>query len=124
MICPEPEGIMTQSRPVDLVHLARYTGGDRSINAEVLTLFATQSVELLAKLEAALRESDSKLWRDITHSLKGGARGIGAFPMADSAAAAEAANPAQDQSLAERALRDLKSSSHTVALFINAYLGR
>src|SRR5680860_1221609 len=32
------------SRPVDLVHLARYTLGERSLEREVLELFCTQSV--------------------------------------------------------------------------------
>ncbi len=115
---------MSSQRPVDLVHLSRYTGGDRSLNAEVLTLFATQSAELLDKLGAALTQSDAKTWRDITHSLKGGARGIGAFPMADMAAEAEETNPAEDQSGATLALHNLKSRAQAVTLFIDAYLAR
>ena len=115
---------MTQTRPVDLVHLSRYTGGDRHVNAEVLTLFATQSAELLGKLDTALRESDCKSWRDIAHSLKGGARGIGAFELAAHAEEVEAANPAQDHGVAARALANLRSSSQSVTVFIDAYLGR
>jgi len=92
------------------------------VNAEVLTLFSNQSAELLAKLDTALSDSDSKTWRDITHSIKGGARGIGAFQLADMAAEAEAANPAVDSQLAARALHDLKSRTLAVTLFIEAYL--
>jgi HPt (histidine-containing phosphotransfer) domain-containing protein len=119
-----PEKIMSLARPVDLVHLSRYTGGDRSINAEVLTLFASQSAELIDKLGAALNQSDAKTWRDITHSLKGGARGIGAFSLADVVAEAETANPAEDQRRAARILLDLRSRASAVTLFIDAYLGR
>ena len=47
---------MSVGRPVDLAHLSRYTGGDAAINAEVLTLFAGQTIVLLARLDTALAE--------------------------------------------------------------------
>lgn len=109
-------------RPVDLAHLSRYTGGDAAINAEVLTLFVNQSSDLLGQLEAALTGSDAKTWREITHSLKGGARGIGAFQLADAAANAEGADLTGDTKTAARALHDIKSRALAVTLFIEAYL--
>lgn len=115
---------MSLPRPVDLEHLARYTGGDAHVNAEILTLFANQSTELLHQLDTALSQNDSKTWRDINHSLKGGARGIGAFQLADKAAEAEGADPARDAAVAARALHDLKSRTLAVTLFIEAYLGK
>src|SRR5271168_2734482 len=115
---------MGMPRPVDLEHLSRYTGGDTRVNAEILTLFANQSTDLLHQLDTALTQSDSKTWRDINHSLKGGARGIGAFQLADTAAEAENKDPAHDAALAARALHDLKSRTLAVTLFIEAYLGR
>ena len=115
---------MTLPRPVDLDHLSRYTGGDAAVNAEILTLFANQSTDLLQQLDAALTQSDSKSWRDINHSLKGGARGIGAFELADKAAEVETTDPARDAGVAARALHDLKSRTLAVTLFIEAYLGR
>ncbi len=33
---------MSAPQPVDLSHLARYTGGDRTLNAEILRLFDDQ----------------------------------------------------------------------------------
>ena len=36
--------------PVDLDHLARYTGGDRAIDRDVLQLFVQQSSAMLAQL--------------------------------------------------------------------------
>ena len=30
---------MSEAAPVDLSHLARYTGGERALNAEILRLF-------------------------------------------------------------------------------------
>jgi HPt (histidine-containing phosphotransfer) domain-containing protein len=115
---------MTLSHPIDLAHLARYTGGDSKVNAEILTLFANQSTDLLNRLDAALHQSDTRAWRDVNHSLKGGARGIGAFQLADKAAEAERADPATDARHAARALHDLKSRTLAVTLFIESYLGR
>ena len=108
--------------PVDLAHLACYTGGDAGINAEVLQLFLDQSALLLQQLHAALDNRDHKSWREIAHSLKGAARGIGAFAMADAAAAIEPVTP-EDAGAAE-ALAGLDNAAHPVARFIEAYLGR
>ena len=44
-------------QPVDLVHLGRYTGGDRALNQEILGLFEKQCHEILAQLEAFAKES-------------------------------------------------------------------
>jgi HPt (histidine-containing phosphotransfer) domain-containing protein len=111
-----------QVRPVDLVHLARYTGGDMALNAEILGLFLNQTTQLIGQLHGALEEHDQKTWREILHSLKGAARGIGAFGMADAAAAAEPI--ALGDSTAARALEDLKLRARPVQVFIEAYLGR
>ena len=88
-------------------------------------MLADQSGDLLAKLRRGpFTTSNARTWRDITHSIKGGARGIGAFDLADTAAQAEEADPAHDATQAARALHDLKSRTLAVTLFIEAYLGR
>jgi HPt (histidine-containing phosphotransfer) domain-containing protein len=115
--------VSAQARPVDLAHLSRYTGGDPALNAEILQLFAGQSAELMLKLQSVLEARDLKGWKEITHSLKGAARGIGAFAMADAAANAEPALPASDNTAAIRALQSLKLEAETVQSFIGAYLG-
>ncbi len=112
------------SRPVDMAHLARYTGGDSALNAEVLSLFDGQVNELVTRLNSIIEARDQKSWREITHTLKGAARGIGAFGFADAAAAAEPIELANDATGAGRALADLQTSAHAVQLFIHAYLGR
>ena len=43
-------------RPVDLVHLSRYTGGDTALNAEILQLFDTQADELRNIIQKELIE--------------------------------------------------------------------
>ena len=37
--------------PVDLAHLARYTGGDKALNAEILRLFDGQVTEMVGQLQ-------------------------------------------------------------------------
>jgi HPt (histidine-containing phosphotransfer) domain-containing protein len=75
------------SRPVDLVHLSRYTLGERALEREVLELFCTQSVLYLEQLRAAMSDKD---WKHAAHSLKGSARAIGAWRTAQAAERAEA----------------------------------
>ncbi len=73
-------------RPLDLVQLARYTLGSSSHEHEVLELFRTQSGLYLKRLEAT--ETD-KAWRDAARTIRGSARCIGAWRVAEIAAAAE-----------------------------------
>jgi HPt (histidine-containing phosphotransfer) domain-containing protein len=88
------------SRPVDLVHLSRYTLGERELEREVLELFCTQSMIYIERLRAARSDKD---WHDAAHSLKGSAMAIGAW---QAAAAAERAEGLSGEALAEaRALR-------------------
>ncbi len=74
-------------RPVDLVHLARYTLGDVSHERQVLALFRTQSGVCLNKLAQAEHE---QAWRDAAHTIADSARDIGAWQVARTAADAEA----------------------------------
>ena len=74
-----------RSRPVDLVHLARQTLGDREVEREVLDLFIHQAVSVREKILSA----DTKQRLFMAHGLKGSARGIGAFAIADCAAVIE-----------------------------------
>ena len=82
--------------------------------------FARNSV--LRRMDGVLQTGDSKTWREVAHSLKGAARGIGAFAMADAAAACEPIDPASDNTGAAGALRVLKTDSEAVKIFIDAYL--
>ncbi len=109
---------------VDLVHLSRYTGGDEALNAEVLTLFDNQTSELVGRLRDVLEARDTKAWREITHTLKGAARGIGAFGFGDAAAAAEPIDPVQDRASALLAIQTLTAGASDVQAFIQKYLKR
>ena len=109
---------------VDLEHLSRYTGGDQALNAEVLSLFDHQTTELVARLRDILQARDVKAWKQITHTLKGAARGIGAFQFADAAAAAEPIDPGRDHNAAAIALDSMTVRSAEVQDFIRLYLAR
>ena len=74
-------------RPIDLVHLARTTLGDRGLEREVLQLFDRQSTLLIARMRSAAPAGIVTL----AHTLKGSARGIGAWRVARAADALEIA---------------------------------
>ena len=50
--------------PVDLSHLARYTGGDRTLNAEILRLFDGQVSAMVGQLLGVLEQRDARKWRE------------------------------------------------------------
>lgn len=75
-----------EARPVDLVHLARHTLGDRSLEREVLQLFQRQSRVLVERMRRAPGLSE---WCEAAHTMRGSARGIGAWRIAEAAAEAE-----------------------------------
>ena len=112
---------MGSERAVDLQHLDRYTGGDKGINDEILRLFDTQCLEMVAALEQLVSEGgDAKRWRELTHTLKGAARGIGAFALADAAAAAEPLGAGDPSAL--EAIQRLKAKSVAVHGFIEEFV--
>ena len=106
---------------IDLDHLARYTGGDKAINAEIMRLFDGQASELVAKLQVILDARDEKSWKEVTHTLKGAARGIGAFSMGDAAARCEPVDLANRASAAS-AIAELQARADAVQAFIQNYL--
>ena len=108
--------------PIDLVHLARYTGGDRDINCEVFRLFSDHCAQSLRSLRTSLNAADGKGWCDTAHALKGAALGIGAFALAERAEVAEAMNPGTDPAHAANVLATLTGRSEIVLAYIEAYL--
>jgi len=74
-----------RSRPVDLAHLSRQTMGDRALEQEVLALFVQQALAVHDKI----LDADVKERLLLAHGLKGSARAVGAFTIADCAAAIE-----------------------------------
>ena len=108
--------VPSMERPVDLVHLARHTLGDRGLEREVLQLFLRHSETCLVRLREA---SDEAAWTAAAHSLKGSARGIGAWRVARAAEQAEAGGPGP---AAAEALRALAAEVAAVTAFIGELL--
>lgn len=76
----------SRRRPIDLVHLARQTFGDRALEAEVLGLFIQQA----ATVRGRLSEADAAERRQLAHGLRGSAAGVGAFAISECASSIEA----------------------------------
>jgi HPt (histidine-containing phosphotransfer) domain-containing protein len=104
---------------VDFSHLEGFAAGDEMLIDEVLALFREQSA-----IWAPLLREEHEGWKDAVHTLKGAARGVGAFELGDICEICEAGGPrslpkvrdALDEALAdiaayahERALKSLKS---------------
>ena len=70
--------------PIDFDHLKRMTLGDAGLEQEVLAMFAAQSASLFGTLATMPPEAPA-----LAHTLKGSARAIGAFAVADAAARLE-----------------------------------
>jgi HPt (histidine-containing phosphotransfer) domain-containing protein len=71
---------------IDLDHLSRMTLGERSLEREVLALFDRQAEILLGRIR-----EDAATAGAAAHTLKGSARGIGAWAVAQAAEAVERA---------------------------------
>jgi HPt (histidine-containing phosphotransfer) domain-containing protein len=108
--------------PVDLNHLARYTGGDRTLNTEILRLFNGQLGEMVGQLLTVLEQRDARKWREVTHTIKGAARGVGAFAMGEAAAAAEPIDPILSHDRAVQVIEALRVEGEAVQAFIEEYL--
>jgi HPt (histidine-containing phosphotransfer) domain-containing protein len=72
--------------PIDFDHLGRMTLGDAGLEREVLAMFSAQAANLIGTLTNL--PSDAGV---LAHTLKGSARAIGAFAVADAAEGLEAA---------------------------------
>jgi HPt (histidine-containing phosphotransfer) domain-containing protein len=103
--------------PIDIEHLARMTLGDASLKHEVLAMFSAQAVSLVGALTALPADAGA-----LAHTLKGSARAIGAFAVADAAESLEALiqngdDPAQG-------LAELKDAVAQARIAIDAILRR
>lgn len=103
-------------RPIDLVHLARMTLGDRSLEREVLQLFDRQSALLIARMRAAAPAGVAQ----IAHTLKGSARGIGAWRVARAAETVELAGDATIADALERLAAAADEARHVIADLLKA----
>ena len=80
--------IHEQGPIVDQAHLDRMTGGDAALAAEVLGLFREQCDLWMRLLEPTTETLD---WGNAAHTIKGSARGIGAWMLGEICGEAEEA---------------------------------
>ena len=83
----ETADVLSSGAPIDHEHLDRHTFGNPDLAREVLGLFARQAEQLGARLDDA--EAPDGLVR-VVHTLKGSARGVGAWRVVDEAERVEA----------------------------------
>jgi HPt (histidine-containing phosphotransfer) domain-containing protein len=83
----QPPSRASLERPIDLVHLSRMTLGDRGLEREVLALFDRQATVMVSRMRSAAPGAVTT----VAHTLKGSARGVGAWRVAAAAEAVELA---------------------------------
>jgi HPt (histidine-containing phosphotransfer) domain-containing protein len=71
--------------PIDIEHLQRMTLGDAGLEREVLAMFSAQAIRLISDIAASSSDRSA-----LVHTLKGSARAIGAFRVAETAEFLEA----------------------------------
>jgi HPt (histidine-containing phosphotransfer) domain-containing protein len=113
---PSPP-LVPDDGPIDIEHLGRMTLGDASLEREVLAMFSAQAASLLSMLATLPPDVGA-----LVHTLKGSARAIGAFAVADAALDLEAA--LQNGSDPSRALGALEEAISQARTAIDAFLRR
>ena len=71
---------MVKEAIIDFDHLRVFTEGDQALERDVLGIFVQQADIWLRDLEDS---GDKKSWTDAAHTLKGSARGVGAWRIAE-----------------------------------------
>jgi HPt (histidine-containing phosphotransfer) domain-containing protein len=113
---PSPP-LVPDDGPIDIEHLKRMTLGDAGLEQEVLAMFAGQAARLMDALAGLPPEAN-----ELAHTLKGSARAIGAFQVADAAEALEAALAGDGEPA--RAMAELKQAIAQARTAIDAMLRR
>ncbi len=88
-------------KAIDFAYLSRQTAGDRDLERELLVLFAQQCV---IHLRAIHGSTDRQMRMDAAHSLKGAARAVGAWQVAEAADRIEEGLAGPEQQASESAL--------------------
>jgi HPt (histidine-containing phosphotransfer) domain-containing protein len=104
---------------IDETHLERMTLGDRLLEREVLELFVRQTTIMLGRIV----DADPAMAAASAHTLKGSARGIGAWRVARAAELVESAVAGEGGAAAmDEAVTELKSASLEASAAIGARL--
>jgi HPt (histidine-containing phosphotransfer) domain-containing protein len=104
---------------LDQDHLGRMTLGDRRLEHEVLEIFARQNSLILSRIAGA----EPGLVAAAAHTLKGSARGVGAWRVARATERLEQAATEADEDAMKAAIAELEAASLEVCAAIAARLG-
>ena len=99
---------------VDFAYLEDFAAGDIGVVEEVLALFREQ-----AALWSQMIDPSVEHWRDAVHTIKGAARGVGAFALGEACAQAEINGIARLPDVRHAldvALSDISAYEHELAL--------
>ncbi len=110
--------LVPAEQTIDREHLTRMTLGDRSLENEVLELFDRQAGMLLTRM----KDAGANVAAALAHTLKGSARGIGAWHVAQAAEAVEQAAPQPDQAVLASAVEQLSAAVDEARTAIAALL--
>lgn len=103
---------------IDEDHLGRMTLGDRGLEREVLEIFVRQTTIMLNRIT----DAEPALAAAAAHTLKGSARGIGAWRVARAAERLEYAAGQGREGDIDGAVEELKAASLEVSAAIGARL--
>lgn len=99
---------------VDFAYLEGFAAGDETLIDEVLVIFREQ-----AQLWSPMLDSASEGWKDAVHTVKGAARGVGAFALGDACERCERDGPVRLSDVhtaLDAALMDIAAYEHERAL--------
>lgn len=105
---------------IDEGHLHRMTLGDRSLEREVLKIFARQTVVLLGRMA----DAEPAYAAAAAHTLKGSARGVGAWRVALAAERVEKAAGEGRRAAVIAAIAELEAAGSEVRAAIGVRLSR
>jgi HPt (histidine-containing phosphotransfer) domain-containing protein len=115
-------GTAAMTLTIDDDHLGRMTLGDRSLEREVLEIFARQTTLTMERIAGAAAASSAAA---AAHTLKGSARGIGAWRVAQAAERLEQEVAAEgDRASLTAAIAELEAASFEARVAIGLRLAR
>ncbi|MGH6985531.1 MAG: Hpt domain-containing protein [Caulobacteraceae bacterium] len=102
---------------VDFAYLEGFAAGDETLIEEVLEIFGEQAAMWARLLDDA--GGPAGAWRDAVHTIKGAARGVGAFRLGEACEACEASGPgaiSRVRAELDAALSDIAAYRHERAI--------
>ena len=111
-----PSDSALDAEPIDRAHLGRYTLGSLTLEREVLGLFLAQLPLSIEQLRFATTDRD---WQIAAHTIKGSARAVGAWRIANLALEAEKTSGVDDEDDRLRLLGALEQACEDVEAYVD-----